>query len=128
MSLYIFFNRKYAHQYLESKVVQVLAGIISFIDTNRNLDILIMRNLLHEWQSQLWLRIFTDVELTGLKYSTIVSPKQQNELKEVEVKTTSKSGIAFSSVLPFSWLMFRQIDEILTNTRESVENKGMRNS
>ncbi|XP_052083737.1 E3 ubiquitin-protein ligase rnf213-alpha-like [Mytilus californianus] len=114
--------RKYANQYLESKVVPVLAGIISFIDTNRNLDILIMRNL-HEWQSQLWLRIFADVELTGLKYSTIVSPKQHHELKEVEVKTTSKSGRAFSSVLPFSWLMFRQIDEILTNTRESVENK-----
>lgn len=124
MSLYIFFNRKYAHQYLESKVVQVLAGIISFIDTNRNLDIIIMRNL-HEWQSQLWLRIFTDVELTGLKYSTIVSPTQNHELKEVEVITTSKSGQAFSAVLPFSWKMFRQTDEILTNTRESVENKGM---
>ncbi|VDI48904.1 Hypothetical predicted protein [Mytilus galloprovincialis] len=93
--------RKYAHQYLESKVVQVLAGIISFIDKNRNLDILIMRNL-HEWQSQLWLRIFTDVELTGLKYSTIVSPTQNHELQEVEVKTTSKSDDFMAVVLKAS--------------------------
>jgi hypothetical protein len=32
--------RKFAVQCLESKVIPILAGIIAFIDTNRNLDIL----------------------------------------------------------------------------------------
>lgn len=100
----------------------VLTEILSHIDTNRNLDILLKKDT-HEWQIQIWLRIFEDADITGLQSSNI-NTRQNYEQQEVEVKTTSKSGKAFSSVFPFSWLIFRQIDEILSNTRESIENKG----
>jgi hypothetical protein len=71
---------------LESKVIPLLAGIIAFIDTNRNLDILTNKE---EWKIDLWLQIFNDPELTQLKYSLIVSPSRQQELQEVAVKSTS---------------------------------------
>ncbi|VDI03780.1 Hypothetical predicted protein [Mytilus galloprovincialis] len=114
--------RKSVSQGLESRVVPILAGIVSFIDTNRNLDILIRNDEQKQtWQTDLWLHFINDPELTQLNYATIVSPKQQ-ELQEVFVKTTSATGKVFSATMPFSWLIYNQIDEVLTNTKETQDN------
>lgn len=103
-------------------MVPILAGIVSFIDTNRNLDILIRNDEQKQtWQTDLWLHFINDPELTQLNYATIVSPKQQ-ELQEVFVKTTSATGKVFSATMPFSWLLYNQIDEVLTNTKETQDN------
>ncbi|CAC5361652.1 RNF213 [Mytilus coruscus] len=113
--------RKSVSQGLESRVIPILAGIISFIDTNRNLDILIRNDEQNQiWQTDLWLHFINDPELTQLNYATIVSPKQQ-ELQEVFVKTTSTTGKVFSATMPFSWLIYNQIDEALTNTKETLQ-------
>ncbi|CAG2250091.1 RNF213 [Mytilus edulis] len=114
--------RECVSQFLESKVVPILAGIISFIDTNRNLDILI-RNEEQEqnWQTEVWLKIINDPELTQLNYMTIVSPKQKQELSEYVVKTTSSTGRVFSAIMPFSWLIYNQIDEVLVNTKKTLQ-------
>ncbi|XP_052086034.1 E3 ubiquitin-protein ligase RNF213-like [Mytilus californianus] len=114
--------RECVSQFLESKVVPILAGIISFIDTNRNLDILIRNEeQKQKWQTELWLQIINDPELTQLNYTTIVSPKQQQELSEYVVKTTSSTGRVFSAVMPFSWLIYNQIDEVLVNTKKTLQ-------
>ncbi|XP_063404431.1 E3 ubiquitin-protein ligase rnf213-alpha-like [Mytilus trossulus] len=110
--------RRFAVQCLESKVIPLLAGIIAFIDTNRNLDILTFNE---QWKTDLWLQIFNDPELTQLRYTGIVSPSRQQELQEVIVKTTSLEGKVFSAVMPFSWLIFQQIDEVLRNTMNTKE-------
>ncbi|CAG2212879.1 RNF213 [Mytilus edulis] len=110
--------RRFAVQCLESKVIPLLAGIIAFIDTNRNLDILTLNE---QWKTGLWLQIFNDPELTQLRYTGIVSPSRQQELQEVIVKTTSLEGKVFSAGLPFSWLIFQQIDEVLRNTMNTKE-------
>ncbi|XP_071137099.1 E3 ubiquitin-protein ligase rnf213-alpha-like [Mytilus edulis] len=111
--------RKFAVQCLESKVIPILAGIIAFIDTNRNMDIL-TNNPTDSWHIHMWVDIFNNPELTQLKYSWIVSPTRQHELQEVAVKTTSKDGKPFPAVMPFSWLIFGQIEDIL---RKSIETK-----
>lgn len=110
---------------MESKVVPILAGIISFIDTNRNLDILIRNEEQKQnWQTELWLKIINDPELTQLNYMTIVSPKQKQELSEYVVKTTSSTGQVFSAIMPFSWLIYNQIDEVLVNTKKTLQESG----
>ena len=117
-----FFNRKFAVQCLESKFIPILAGIIAFIDTNRNLDILSSSND-QEWKIGIWLQIFNNPDLTPLKYSLMVSPSRQ-ELQEIVIKTTSVDGNVFSALMPFSWLIFGQIDEVLRKTIESKDKQG----
>ncbi|XP_071122875.1 E3 ubiquitin-protein ligase RNF213-like [Mytilus edulis] len=112
--------RKCVSQGLESKVVPILAGIMSFIDTNRNLDIFIRKDTENQnWQTKLWLHFINDPELTQLNYTKIVSPQQQ-ELQEVFVKTTSATGKVFQATMPFSWLIYNQIDKTLTNTKKTL--------
>ena len=116
--------RKFAVQCLESKVIPILAGIIAFIDTNRNLDILASGDN-QDWKIGIWLQSFNNPDLTQLKYSLIVSPSRQQELQEVAVKTTSVDGNVFSALMPFSWLIFGQIDEVLRKTIESKDIAGI---
>lgn len=117
------YSRKFAVQCLESKVIPILAGIIAFIDTNRNMDIL-TKNPTDSWHINMWVDIFNNPELTQLTYSWIVSPTRQYELQEVAVKTTSKDGKPFPAVMPFSWLIFGQIEDILRKSIETKENTG----
>lgn len=115
--------RKSISQHLISKVKPIIASIIAFIDTNRNLDILRDDNI-QQWKLDMWLHIINNPQLTQLKYSSIVSPNQHQEIHEVIIRTTSASGRVFSGMLPFSWLIFDQIESILHSIRESMENKG----
>jgi hypothetical protein len=55
----------------------------------------------------------------------MVSPSRQQELQEVAVKTTSVDGNVFSALMPFSWLIFGQIDEVLRKTIESKDIAGI---
>ncbi|VDI37174.1 Hypothetical predicted protein, partial [Mytilus galloprovincialis] len=116
--------RNFALQCLESKVIPVLAGIIAFIDTNKNLDILANTNR-NDWQFHLWSQILNSPELTNLKYSLMVSPTRHKELHEVSVKTTSLDGKLFSASMPFSWIIFGQIEEVL---RKTIDAKDMKDS
>ena len=118
-----FFGRKFAVQCLESKVIPILAGIIAFIDTNRNLDILSSSSYNKEWKIDIWLQIFNNPDLTQLKYSLMVSPSRQQELQEVAITTTSVDGNVFSALMPFSWLIFEQIDEVLRKTIETKDDQ-----
>ena len=97
--------RKSISQHLISKVKPIIASIIAFIDTNRNLDILRDDNI-QQWKLDMWLH------------------NQHQEIHEVIIRTTSASGRVFSGMLPFSWLIFDQIESILHSIRESMENKG----
>ena len=77
----------------------------------------------------MWVDIFNDPELTQLKYSWIVSPTKQHELQEIAVKMTSKDGKPFTAAMPFSWLIFGQIEEILRETfgAKAIEGTVFRN-
>jgi hypothetical protein len=54
----------------------------------------------------------------------IVSPWRRTELQEIIVKSTAVDGKVFSAVMPFSWLIYRQVDETLKTTKESEEYMG----
>ncbi|KAK3600077.1 hypothetical protein CHS0354_016454, partial [Potamilus streckersoni] len=112
--------RRACIQYLESSVSPILAGIIAHIDTNQNLDILTGHISQGDWVAQLWLLIFNTPDAIQLKYSDLQSPVRQQKLSEVIVKTTGCEGHTFQAELPFSWLIFEQLDAICRTAHEKI--------
>ncbi|KAK3098458.1 hypothetical protein FSP39_019662 [Pinctada imbricata] len=101
--------RKALKQCLIDKMTPVLAGLIAFIDTNMNLDILIHDK---SWKQSLWLQMFLNTKATGIEYSRMLSPGNQEELREIFVKGTSSEGQMFVSLMPFSWLIHSVVDRV----------------
>ncbi len=60
-------SRRAVVQYLESKVIPILAGLLAFVDTNCNLDILSDKDP-EGFRHWLWLAMFSDPDITQLKY------------------------------------------------------------
>jgi len=56
-------------QYLESRVTPLLAGILAYIDTNNNLDVLnaAVESSEH-WLRDMWFHMLSDSNVTVLKY------------------------------------------------------------
>ncbi|KAL3881510.1 hypothetical protein ACJMK2_027942 [Sinanodonta woodiana] len=113
--------RRACTQYLESKISPILAGIISYIDTNHNLDIIHSHITSGDWKARLWLQILSTPGAIQLQYSDLQSPTGQQELNEVVVKTTGCEGHMFTAVMPFSWLIYEQIDSICKTAQENQE-------
>lgn len=104
-------------QCMETKVTPILAGIIAFLDTNRNLDSL-YRSSEGDWVQQLWLAVINCTQVTRLQYAHLVSPgRTQQELPEVVVRHTGTDAHLFTAEMPFSWLFFRLIEDLLRTTR-----------
>lgn len=76
------------------------------------------------WKTELWLRIMNNPFLTQLKYSAIASSSLKQEMGEIPVKSTALDGQMFSASMPFSWLIFRQIDDILRKTIDISQKEG----
>ncbi|KAL3881512.1 hypothetical protein ACJMK2_027944 [Sinanodonta woodiana] len=113
--------RRSCIQYLESKISPILAGIIAHIDTNHNLDIIHSHITPGDWKARLWLQILSTPGAIQLQYSDLQSPTRQQELNEVVVKTTGCEGQMFTAVMPFSWLIYEEIDGIWRTAQENQE-------
>lgn len=90
----------------------VLAGIIAFVDTNQNLD-LILHSAPNSWQTDFWLKIFNAPGASQIEISALVSPTKKDELTELCVRSMGYEGQDFSVRMPFSWLIFRKINTIV---------------
>jgi len=56
-------------QYLESRVTPLLAGILTYIDTNNNLNVLDSAvDSSEHWLRDMWLHMLSDSNVTVLKY------------------------------------------------------------
>jgi len=61
--------RRSLMQYLESRVTPLLAGILAYIDTNNNLDVLdSVVQCSEHWLRDMWFHMFSVSEITVLKY------------------------------------------------------------
>lgn len=118
----ILIYRKARNQCIIEKLCPILAGIIAQVDTNCNLDILIKKDQ-RSWEYKLWLEIINNPSATQIEYSIVVSPKNKEELPEVMVKGTGCDGQQFNASMPFSWLIYKHIDQIL-RTSQYVETYG----
>ncbi|KAK3096790.1 hypothetical protein FSP39_003301 [Pinctada imbricata] len=109
--------RKTLDQCLADKVTPLLAGIIAYLDTNKNLDILASSDV-ESWKRKLWLQVINTTAATQIQYSMLMSPNQLQELQEFMVRGTKHDGHTFSALMPFSWLIFGLIEGILKTSRE----------
>ncbi|WAR07210.1 RN213-like protein, partial [Mya arenaria] len=110
--------RRSCLQTIISKVSPILAGIIAYLDTNRNLD------LIHSdvgWKQMLWTSVLNTEGAIQLQFSDLQSPKRCSDLDEMLVMTTGREGHMFSACVPFSWTMIRMIGDILHDILPSDE-------
>ncbi|KAL3881507.1 hypothetical protein ACJMK2_027939 [Sinanodonta woodiana] len=117
--------RRACFQYLESKISPILAGIIAHIDTNHNLDIIRSHITSGDWKARLWLQILNTPGAIQLQYSDLQSPTRLHELNEVIIKTTGCEGQMFTAVMPFSWLIYEQIDGIWKTAQGDQEEEDV---
>lgn len=100
-------------QCLERRIVPILAGVVAFLDTNHNLD------LLQEdgWVLEMWLKVLSDPALCLLQYSDLLSMSaHHNQLKEFACRSTFLVDNSVTPALPFSWVIYEQIEAFLTRT------------
>jgi len=56
-------------QYLESRVTPLLAGVLAYVDTNNNLDVLNSAvDSSEHWLRDMWFHMLSDSNVTVLKY------------------------------------------------------------
>ncbi|XP_052808614.1 E3 ubiquitin-protein ligase rnf213-alpha-like isoform X2 [Mya arenaria] len=110
--------RRSCHQTIISWVSPILAGIIAYLDTNRNLD-LVQSDV--GWKQTLWTTVLNTEGAVQLRYSDFQSPKRCSDLSEMLVVTTGCEGHMFSACLPFSWMIIKMIADILRHILPSDE-------
>lgn len=100
-------------------MVPVLAGVVAFLDTNHNLDLLRAAG----WLLDLWLAVLNDPALCQLQYSDLLSMSSHpSQLKEFACRSSFLAGNSASPpALPFSWVIAEQIEAFLTKTAASED-------
>lgn len=113
---------------METRICHLFAGLIAFIDTNRNLDLLTSPSG-HDFSS-LWLQMFTDNELLEVNYRLYLLA---NNLEKPEFVCTQATGRLTDEKLqlrlPFSWVIKHTMDQlvgsqILTDASESIRHQS----
>ncbi|PVD28712.1 hypothetical protein C0Q70_11306 [Pomacea canaliculata] len=111
-------------QCLERKVIPILAGIIAYLDTNNNLDLLYNDggDTNNSWMQQLWLRIFVHQGIDHLNYRHLQYMYRKQELQEFAVHCECAGAALFSAILPFSWILIQLVENALSGASESEGN------
>ncbi|XP_064641334.1 E3 ubiquitin-protein ligase rnf213-alpha-like isoform X1 [Lineus longissimus] len=114
------------HMIIEGKIMPTLAGLIAYLDTNSNLDILQrQRTARDKWICTLWLKMLTDVHVTPLSYEKLLlSPKSRAELTEMIAQQTAAGRQTFQPQFPFSWEVYAQM-EIIIQTAKTMKEEGL---
>ncbi|XP_013380375.1 E3 ubiquitin-protein ligase rnf213-alpha-like [Lingula anatina] len=110
--------RRSSWQCIQQKVTPMLAGIVALMDTNSNLNILHAHQDLTHWMHQFWLELLDNENATELKYQRdLRSPKLNAELTEMVVRTIG-CGQMFCNQLPFSWVIYQQVEKMLHQVKK----------
>lgn len=70
-----------------------------------------------------WLEILNSPQVTGLHYIDFFAQSYRTAT-EYMVQSTAYEGGAFQAKLPFSWIIYSHIDEILKYTSEEPQPQG----
>ena len=107
---------------LEHHIVPILAGVIAYLDTNHNLDLLNEEG----WVLELWLKILNDPVLCQLQYSDLLSVSDRwTELREFACHSTFLTEDPVGAVFPFSWIITQMIETILVKPPAQEDNEGI---
>ncbi|XP_070197743.1 E3 ubiquitin-protein ligase rnf213-alpha-like isoform X2 [Littorina saxatilis] len=104
-------------QCLERLIVPVLAGVVAYLDTNHNLDLMQEEG----WVRNLWLSILSDPAVCCLRYSDLTTMSEHHtQLKEFACRCTFLPGNV-APALPFSWVLFEQLEAFLASSSDSED-------
>ncbi|XP_076856258.1 E3 ubiquitin-protein ligase rnf213-alpha-like isoform X2 [Brachyhypopomus gauderio] len=93
---------------VQAVVTPFLAHLISFIDRNRNLDLLLDSNCKDEIKD-LWLLIFGDKALLDIPYVPI---SQSSETQTIQIESHISVGRTMSCAMSFSWRIKDLLDDL----------------
>ncbi|CAF0865868.1 unnamed protein product [Brachionus calyciflorus] len=103
--------------YIETRVTHLLSGLISLIDCNYNLDLLI--NPKKPWLRNFWLKMFNDEEFMNLNYKNYYL--QANNTEKIDficfnnfnlIKNIQIERNTLKLSLPFSWKIKEHLDQL----------------
>ncbi|XP_053389495.1 E3 ubiquitin-protein ligase rnf213-alpha-like [Mercenaria mercenaria] len=103
--------RRACLQVFGSVITPILSGLIAFLDTNQNLNILQMEEL--TWQYILWLTVLKTEDAIPLSYRDMFQDGNSKTQREFHVICTGSNGKTFQSKMPFSWVICQKIEEVL---------------
>ncbi|CAC5393928.1 RNF213 [Mytilus coruscus] len=103
--------RRPVMQYIEDKVGHWLAGILAVMDKNENFDIL-SEDMTKGWKGILWREIINDPQITQIRCSNLESGQKTNATGGYNVEEMSKEETHFKSKMPFSWIIYRELNSI----------------
>ena len=109
-------------EFIEKKLSVLLAGIISFTDTNNNLDILEANRGHSEWIENFWFDMFNNDNFIKLDYSRFFLNANREEKIEFNCIDYFLKRIytEFKLMLPFSWLIIEFVDELIKLQRHNL--------
>lgn len=85
-----------------------MANIVAFLDTNNNLSILENVENGFNWTAKLWFGMFNSLD--------------REMFEQIKVPRVTNTGIrdVFTSVFPFSWLIYQSVEKLLLFTSENA--------
>ncbi|XP_067673877.1 E3 ubiquitin-protein ligase rnf213-alpha-like [Haliotis asinina] len=114
--------RRAASQCLENKIIPILAGVVAFLDTNRNLDLCLPGEA--PWKRRLWLALLDNTKVCHYQCKNIIAPENQHRQGEVVPHHLGVNKQVFPVQMPFFWLLYQDIRNAIAeaeNTGQSVD-------
>jgi hypothetical protein len=105
--------------YIEKRMNQLFAGLISFSDSYNNLDLL-TRSDNKEWIVDFWLNIFNNEQLVDMSFSKYYYQPNSSNSEKSEFICLNNANLLENKLkdeklqlkLPFSWLIKEHLDKI----------------
>ncbi|KXJ15388.1 E3 ubiquitin-protein ligase RNF213 [Exaiptasia diaphana] len=104
---------------IQNAIVPILSELITYIDTNGNLELLQENK---PWLTELWLRLLQNNKITVIQYSSFLTEENEMIRSKVPVKSSGRDGHFFKCCLPFSWLIKEKVDVMWENAKGVSEN------
>lgn len=101
--------RSSCQSFMENRICHLFAGLVAFMDTNRNLDLL--TELASNELKQLWLYMLNDPDFFDMSYRSYLLADNVEKNEFVCLSMTSKQSVRLR--LPFSWLIKHKMDQII---------------
>jgi hypothetical protein len=109
--------------YIEGRLTILLAGLIAFLDTNQNFNILFESE--KDWIQDFWLGLFEDENFIDFKYEKFYLQSNGHEKVEFNCIDYRINGAEFQLKLPFSWLIKEFIDNLIAQHNSNfIENNN----
>ncbi|WAR09055.1 R213A-like protein [Mya arenaria] len=96
---------------LMEKVSPMVAQIIAFLDTDKQLDLLYDGE---DWKQMIWLRVLNTADTLNIQFDT--SCKNRDVMV-----TSSGKDHSFGALFPFSWIISRKLNELLSQPLPKTE-------